>query len=434
MQMENVEGCFTEDFGTSPLKFSGFMGTTLFLLSFLGSIVAVANQKGDALRWAYDNMRSVTLIFPMEWTLDLRGVVLNIRREQVRKRDVFAIIDELRMTEGKGVKLPVVAEDDTGSIDFAFLFDFLLRFMNFTAYSLQAAEQVLHSCGRLLDEASTTRLIDAPGPTKLLPENDRISRLAAKGEDKAVLLFNIMLGKRQGSRIETEAELRTVSHWRNFAWARWAGTLSLVATALTQTKANFLEAIRAWPRECLGVRLSIDDSRVASQEVSISHIFAAGLLGTPPVQIKPDQAAALAPDSAFDSYRGVVHGGAGGRRRPYNAKKQTPTLANFYAVANVLISDLPITSLSPFLPSTSACPGITTQHVFDEFEQAAFTWETVTHESVWYLPVDLVARGRAAFGFWSWRWMRAQLGSGCYSGSLRCATHAASSGGIPHTG
>eukprot|EP00959_Pyramimonas_sp_CCMP1952_P200358 4190738-Pyramimonas_sp.AAC.1 len=71
-------------------------------------------------------------------------------------------------------------------------------------------------------------------------------RSAARGDDKVLLLFSRILGKRQGSKLEDEAILCECSHWRNFRWARHAGAIARVSATLTNTRIAFSRRLRAW--------------------------------------------------------------------------------------------------------------------------------------------------------------------------------------------
>ncbi len=216
------------------------------------------------------------------------------------------------------------------------------------------------------------------------------------------MLFNSILGRRQGSNIEEEALLREVSHWRHFRWARWAGTLALAATAFTKMQSDFTRLISERRSSILGIRLSIDDSRVASMEVTVSHILAAGLMGTPPIQIKPDQAALLAPSAAFDKCGDVVKGGAGGvdvlatsRREHRRWRCCTPsrTCCSLSCLSSLSLASSLARALSisqPQRASTTSTPSVTSSGIQDQGRAIG-----ALHMS-WFLS------GRLRYGCWSW--------------------------------
>ena len=228
------------------------------------------------------------------------------------------------------------------------------------------ARRLIHTTARLWESILPSRLLDAPRRSQHLPQNDRLFQKAQRGDDKAMLLVNTLLVKRQGSCLEQEALLKYITGRSSLAWARWAGTVSVVGCTVTKSYAALADAVRNWRAPFLGVRVSFDDSRVASLECCVGHVFAAGVMATAPVQVKPDQPAMLQTKAALATFEHIIKGGGGGRRAPVASRTRAPAMATFLAVTNMLFSLLPIQNYTPFLPSSVDKPDFHTTRLFDK--------------------------------------------------------------------
>ncbi len=137
-------------------------------------------------------------------------------------------------------------------------------------------------------------LLHAPVRSYVPLESDNAFALAMRGTDNAMLLTSVTLGKRQGSNLEQGVLLQDIVTWTNFNLCRWAGTVTLVATYLTNSKALFAEKLRNTADPTVSVRISFDDSMVASMECMPSHAYTCGVIAVCPIQVRSDQSATLA--------------------------------------------------------------------------------------------------------------------------------------------
>lgn len=374
------------------LKFPMYMGTTIFLLAFFGHVLSMPKQLTAAQKYIFDVFEALISILPASYCVDLPAA----RGADVRDNVLsWAVVQEgllsLGLTE-RWIRFPPFGNVNDTSVPMVSYLCFLLRHSADSEPVQRACLQLLPGLSIMIDDAFEGILLEAPRRCSVAVESDRVMALVAKGSDKAMLLFNSILGKRQGPQLEEDQLLREVARWKDARWCVWAGTVSLVATYLTKALAETSRRLAEWTDPCVGCRLSFDDSRVASMEIMLSHLVVAGILITGPAQVKPDQAAMFAQEEAFTAIERTVGGGAGGRR---SGKPGAATLAALYSVVNVLLTILPIGDLSVFIPSSSDLPSMYTTRVWTSAQRRNYNWNSYTKKSVWCIADELIGGGAA---------------------------------------
>ena len=404
-KLEKEEGVFMAN--PDGLNFSGFMATTLFTLTLLVSVVCQPNQALDVLLWVKEILGFVFATFSQDWKLRLQdGATLKVRGGTASASNVFRIMTRLDMLEKWNHRLrgggegggwqshPGIEGDQSQRIPVAEIFYAIARWHKTNDCTAAAVKRLAHAMGRLWEASIPNQLLNEPrGSRFFLAENQQLLASAMKGEDKIALFVNAILARRQGPKLEADLPIGDVACTRVFVYGRSAGTISFVSCAMHKGLEAMTAGIRSWKKRILPVRVSFDDSRVASKEVMVSHVLAAGVFAAGPVQIKPDQAAMRTPGAAFERYVGVVTGGAGGRRAPTGIKKRAPTLASFFAITNVLLTLLPVDSWSVFIPSSVDVPSSGGQRVFDRSQKQYFTWNLRPRTGTWCMAGELLARG-----------------------------------------
>ncbi len=303
-------GVLIVDDDSPSLRFNMFMSTALWLVAFLASIIAVPHQSGEVLQWVYGLLGSL-LRTAEDFDVTIIDSTVRVRGGFVRAKVTRRLVDQLGLQSrwrakpraGQGVAMPSidgVAEQVPWST-FCVLF---FRWTNFTGLTIGVTKELVHVVARFLDQRWQIDLESAPRRDPANKDN-AVALRASKTDDKTLLLFNNLLGKRQCPNLEEEVRLRDVCNCRNVRLQRWAGTKALVATVLTKQRSLFADAIKSCTDCGLGVRVALDDSSVASLEICSSHVFVAGKCATPALQIKHDKSAMLAQHAAFDQYRNV---------------------------------------------------------------------------------------------------------------------------------
>ena len=389
------------------LEFVGFMGTFFLLMALFADILCVPNQRGSVQLWARDTLHFFLRVMPSELDLPFSEAHLQIRNGSVDANAVHRFVDALGLLgrwrakprRGQGLRFPECGEGQD-PCSFTDVLVFLLRWARFSPRTLRIARALVHIVAGILERTAPEHLLQQPRSVRFLPENDRIARRVAAGEDKTTLIVNNLLGRRQGPRIETEVQLREVAHRKSFAWARWAGTVSIVATAITRAQEHYRHVISNWRGTFIGVRVSLDDSRVAKQEVTVSHVRVGDLLSTPPIQVKPDQAAMLERCSAFKNFEAVIRGGAGGRVAPIRIRTRAKTVGTLHALANILFSVLPVETLGMFCPTSApfreAYAEDVLQRAHDEMTGKEFYFSNGGRMSEWCLSEEILGNVAAA--------------------------------------
>ena len=257
----------------SGFTFSMFMATPLFTLAFLASVISVGNQSGSLLVWCRGLLGFVFGKFGENYTLEVNGVRLRVRRRAVVAGQVLDLVRSLDLLvpwkqkpRGQGVILPDIERDLHAPVLAVDIFYGLVRYMEDNDAAQAAGKTVIKLFARVWDVALPSQLLDEPRRCQFKAENDRLRAKALRGEDKVVLLVNSTLARRQGSALEQEVRVREVSHWRSCSYARATGTVSLVSCAINKGLQATTDAIKAWGEAVLGVRASFDDSRVSSKE------------------------------------------------------------------------------------------------------------------------------------------------------------------------
>ena len=348
------------------------------------------------LAWVAELFRFFFTALPRRFRVQLPESNLDVVNGMVAAQDARTLLADLgllavwkKTARGVGVALPGVEDSGAPAVSFHFLLYAAIRWMDYGDRHTLTARRLLRYVAVLWDRSMQDVLLERPRKSQHDPLNEKLFQKAVKGEDKVVLLVNDVLGHRRGSNLELEAPLRSLCHWRSFQWARWAGTVTLVACAMAKARAEFARALALRRNDIVGVRVSYDDSRVSSMEVMVSHVYAAGVMATGPIQVKPDQSAMLLKKEAFTHVQGMVTGGGPGGAKRVNIKKRASTLANFLALANVLMALLPIEDLRAFTPSSWDKAGFETQRRTAPGWGRDFSWNPSTGEASWCLAEEL---------------------------------------------
>lgn len=380
----------------SDLRFPMYMGTVLFLVAFLSTVVEVPNQKEIVQMYTYKLYGDLCAALPEEFNVNLPG---QLSCAVVRHRFEACVVQRLLVSLGIDTKWGhdkiTIGMERTGSVPLCMLLWFLARWSRFTPTVSRSLGALMHQLCRRIDRAWRSCLLDKPRRTYESLESESVIKQAAVGSDKALLLFNTILGKRQGSNLENEVLLSQLTKWKNPSWCQWAGTLALVSTYYTKAMGVVGDVLRNWAEPCVGFRMSFDDSRVSSLEVMTSHLYVGDVMLCGPVQIKPDQSAVLAEDNAFASIDLHVGGGAGGRRTR-STKDGAATLSTLYAICNALFAMLPFRSLEHFKPSSSDNPSSFTTRWWSAKEQRHYNWDRNTKKSSWCMADELLSGGSAS--------------------------------------
>lgn len=384
----------------SGIKFSGSMGTVHFLFAMFADVINFKKQGGDVCLWARNLLADFLRCAPKKWQLAAGDHPLQIEDGSIAANSVREWLEAHGLQKqwahkirGRGVRLPELDEEGVQRVSFADVWFFAVRHYGHSDATQRWAKTLVRVSAKVVDRCLHRVALEEPMACAFLPENERLFRKAAKGQDKPCLIISALLGKRQGSHLEEEATLKKVTYRKTFQYAKWAGTVSLVATATTKALEETSQRLEQCGQRTVGVRISIDDSRVSSMEVGVSHIYVCGILCCPPIQVRPDQAALLAPQDAWARFDNVVGGGAGGRRSIPNLKHRAKTVGTFYSMTNALFSVLPISSWRVFL--ASSWPSATEQYerVQDESSGNFYTWDRRTQASSWCMAAELSRAG-----------------------------------------
>ncbi len=143
---------------------------------------------------------------------------------------------------------------------------FLFRWTHFTGLTIGVTKELAHAAATFLYHRRPINVDSAPRRDPADKDNT-VALRASKTDDNTLLLFNHLLGKRQGKNFEEDLRLRDVCHWHNFRWQRWADTTALVATVLTKQRSLLADAIKSCTDDVFGVRVSLDDRHAASLDI-----------------------------------------------------------------------------------------------------------------------------------------------------------------------